>query len=49
MQVADVGRCFQNHLAVGSQDQSKHTMRARVLRAHVDQHLVGVDVVLDRL
>ena len=34
-------------LAVGAQHQAQHAVRAGMLRAHVDEHLVGADVELD--
>ena len=33
--------------AVGPQHQPQHAVRAGMLRAHVDQHLVGADVEFD--
>ena len=47
MQIADVRRAFRNDLAVGPQHQPQHAVRAGMLRAHVDQHLVGANVEFD--
>ena len=41
-------RCdFRDHLPVGAQHQPQSTVRAGMLRTHVDQHLIGADVELD--
>jgi hypothetical protein len=48
VQIADVRRdVSENDFAVGPQHQPQHAVRAGMLRAHVDQHLVGADVELD--
>ena len=47
MQIADVRRHFGDDLAVGPQHQPQHAVRAGMLRAHVDEHLVRADVELD--
>ena len=47
VQIAEVRRHLGNDLAVGPQHQAQHAVRAGVLRAHVDEHLVGADVELD--
>ncbi len=47
MQIADVRRRFRNDFAIGPQHQPQHAMRAGMLRAHVDQHLVGANIELD--
>ena len=47
VQIADVGRDFGDHLAVGPQHQPQHAVRAGMLRAHVDQHLVGSNIELN--
>ena len=47
MQIADVRRDFRNDLAVGPQHQPQHAVRAGMLRAHVDEHLVGANVEFD--
>jgi hypothetical protein len=47
MQVADVGLHLRHDLAVGPKHQSQHTVRARVLRTHVDEHFVGANVEFD--
>ncbi len=47
VQIADVRRDFGDDFAVGPQHQPQHAVRAGMLRAHVDQHLVGADVELD--
>ena len=47
MQVADVGRDFVDDFAVGPQQQPQHAVRAGMLRAHVDQHLVRPHVEFD--
>jgi hypothetical protein len=36
-----------NDLAIRSQQQSQHSMSTRMLRAHVDEHLVRLNVKLD--
>ena len=48
VQVADVGRHFADDLAVGPQHQPQHAVRAGMLRAHVDQHLVAAKVEFDQ-
>ena len=48
VQVADMRRDFRNHLAVGPQHEPQHAVRARVLRAHVNQHFVRANVEFDR-
>ena len=35
-----------HHLAVGPELDPEHPVRGRVLRTHVEDHLVGVDVLL---
>ena len=47
VQIADVRRDFGHHFAVGPQRQPQHAVRAGMLRAHVDEHLVRLDVELD--
>ena len=47
MQIADMRHDFGNDLAIGPQHQPQHAMRARMLRAHVHEHLVRADVELD--
>ena len=47
VQVAEVRGDLGDDLAVGAQHEPQHAVRARVLRAHVDEHLVGADVELD--
>ena len=47
VQVADVRHDFGDDFAVGPQHQPQHAVRARMLRAHVDEHLVRADVELD--
>ena len=47
MEVADVGFHLGDNLAVGPKHEPQHAMGARMLRPHVDQHLVGADVELD--
>src|SRR5207249_11461313 len=47
VQVAHVRHHFGDQLAVGAQHQAQDAVRAGVLRAHVDEHLVGADVELD--
>jgi hypothetical protein len=47
MEISDMRLEFRNDLAVGSQHQPKHTVGARVLRTHVDEHFVGANVELD--
>ena len=47
VQVADVRRDLGDDLAVGPQHEPQHAVRAGMLRAHVDEHLVGADVELD--
>ena len=41
------GVTSRDDFAVGPQHQPQHAVRAGMLRAHVDQHLVGADVELD--
>jgi hypothetical protein len=47
VEVAEVRGDLAHDLAVGPQHQPQHPVRARVLRPHVDEHLVGADVELD--
>ncbi len=47
MQIADVRHNFGNDFAIGPQHEPQHAMRARMLRAHVDEHFVRADVELD--
>jgi hypothetical protein len=47
MEVADVRLDLRHHLAVGAEHEPEHAVGARVLRPHVDEHLVGADVELD--
>jgi hypothetical protein len=47
MQIADVRHDFRNDFAIGPQDEPQHAVRARMLRAHVHEHLVRADVELD--
>ena len=47
MQIADVRLDLRDDLAVGSQHQAQHAVRAGVLRPHVDEHLVSTDVEFD--
>ena len=47
VQVADVRPRRAHDLAVGAQLEAQHAVGGRVLRAHVEDHLVGVEV-LDR-
>ncbi len=49
MQITDVRRHLRNDLTVCPEHQPQNTMRAGVLRAHVDQHLVRADVEFDQL
>ncbi len=49
VQVADVRRGGQDHLAVGPQHQPQHAVRAGMLRAHVHQQLVAAEVELNQL
>jgi hypothetical protein len=46
VQVADVGPRRAHDLAVGAQLQPEHPVGRRVLRPHVEDHLVGVEPVL---
>jgi len=48
VQVADVRGNLADHLAIGPQRQPQHAVRTGMLRAHVDQHLVGFDVAFDQ-
>ena len=43
VQVADVGDRLAHHLAVGLDDEAQHAVRARVLRTHVEGHLLGLE------
>ena len=43
MQVADHAFGAQNFFAVQLQDDAQHAVRGRVLRAHVDDELVGIE------
>ena len=47
VEIPDVGLGLRDDFTIGSQHQPQHAMRARVLRPHVDEHLVGTDVELD--
>ena len=47
VEIPDVGLGLRYDFTVGPQHQPQHAMRARVLRPHVDEHLVGTDVELD--
>ena len=38
---------LRDDLAVRAEHEPEHTVRARVLGAHVDEHLVGADVELN--
>ena len=49
VQVADMRRQIADHFAVGPQHQPQHAVRARMLRAHVDQHLVAAEVEFDQV
>jgi hypothetical protein len=40
VQVPDVGHRAGHHLAVGGEDHPEHPVGARVLRPHVDRHLL---------
>src|SRR6185503_4649711 len=46
MQITQVGNRLQHHLAVGTQHDSQHAMRGRMLRAHVDEHFLRLHVQL---
>ena len=48
VQIADVRRHLGDHFAVGPQHQPQHAVRAGMLRAHVDQHLVAAQVEFDQ-
>ena len=39
-------RAAANHLAVGAQLEAQHAVRRGMLRAHVEDHLVGVGIGL---
>ena len=41
------GSISRHDFAVGPEHEPQHAVGARVLRAHVDEHLVGADVELD--
>ena len=43
----EVRRHLGDDLAVGPQYEPEHAVRTRVLRSHVDEHLVGADIELD--
>ena len=47
MQIADVRHDFGDDFAIGPQHEPQHAMRARMLRPHVDEHLVRADVEFD--
>ena len=47
VQIAQVRHDFGDDLAVGAQDEPQDAVRGRMLRPHVDEHLVGADVELD--
>ncbi len=47
VQIPQVRRDFGNDFAVRAQHEPQHAMRARMLRPHVDEHLVSADVELD--
>ena len=45
--IADVRHDLGDDFAIGPQHEPQHAMRARMLRPHVDEHLVRADVELD--
>ena len=47
VEVADVGLHLRHDFAIGAEHEPEHAVRARMLRPHVDEHLVGADVELD--
>ncbi len=48
VQVADVRNAAHHGLAVQFQDQAQHAVRRRVLRSDVDQHVIAIEVGLER-
>lgn len=47
VQIPDVWRAFVNDLAVRAEQQPKHTVSTGVLRAHIHEHFVRLNVELD--
>ena len=41
MQVTDMRDNVDNHFPIDNELEAQHTVRGRVLRAHVDDHLLG--------
>jgi hypothetical protein len=46
VQVADVGDCFADDLAVGFDHEAQHAVGARMLRPDADRHILGVKAAL---
>lgn len=44
MEIAEMRRGFEDHFAIGAENDAQHAVSGRVLRPHVDEHLLGGDI-----